>query len=209
MNIYHQPYTYLIGWSNRDRWYYGVRYGQNCHPNDLWKTYFTSSKLVEQERLMFGEPDIIEVRRVFDSPQKAMLWEDKVLKLLQVDQSKRWINERAGSWPLAIMSEQVKSKISTARKGTRHSEDTKKKMSAAHTGKVLSKETKERMSEVRRGMKRGPMSEEQKRAISATKKGNPGPTKSEETKKKIAESLRGRKHSEEAKAKMRGPRKCR
>ena len=37
------PYTYLIGWSKLDKWYYGCRYGINCHPDDFWKTYFTSS----------------------------------------------------------------------------------------------------------------------------------------------------------------------
>lgn len=25
-----QPYTYLIGWSKLNKWYYGVRYSKKC-----------------------------------------------------------------------------------------------------------------------------------------------------------------------------------
>lgn len=53
------PYTYLIGWSNQNKWYYGVRTAKNCHPGDLWTTYFTSSKYVKQFITQYGEPDII------------------------------------------------------------------------------------------------------------------------------------------------------
>lgn len=42
MYIY-TPYTYLIGWSKHNIWYYGKRTAKNCHPNDFWVTYFTSS----------------------------------------------------------------------------------------------------------------------------------------------------------------------
>ena len=42
------PYTYIIGWSSLNKWYYGVRYAKNCKPEDLWKTYFTSSKHVKE-----------------------------------------------------------------------------------------------------------------------------------------------------------------
>jgi hypothetical protein len=37
-------YTYLIGWSKLDKWYYGVRYASNCNPDELWVKYKTSSK---------------------------------------------------------------------------------------------------------------------------------------------------------------------
>ena len=60
----YQPYTYMIGWSRLDQWYYGARYAQNCHPSDLWTTYFTSSKTVASFRELYGEPDIIRVDRL-------------------------------------------------------------------------------------------------------------------------------------------------
>ena len=61
------PYTYLIGWSKLNKYYYGVRYAKNCHPSDLWTKYFTSSKYVKQFREENGEPDIIEIRKTFSN----------------------------------------------------------------------------------------------------------------------------------------------
>lgn len=78
MDIY-IPYTYLIGWSKHNKWYYGVRYAKNCNPADLWKTYFTSSKYVKLFRKEYGEPDIIQIRKTFKSADKAIFWEDKVI----------------------------------------------------------------------------------------------------------------------------------
>lgn len=91
MDIY-LPYTYLIGWSNHDKWYYGVRFAKNCHPNDLWKTYFTSSKYVKQFRIENGEPDIILIRNTFNDSNSARIWEHKVLKRIKAKESDRWIN---------------------------------------------------------------------------------------------------------------------
>lgn len=50
MSNNHLTYTYLIGWSNHNKWYYGRRTAKNCHPNEFWKTYFTSSKYVKEFR---------------------------------------------------------------------------------------------------------------------------------------------------------------
>src|SRR5574343_18298 len=81
MTIYHTaedrtPYTYLIGWTQHQKFYYGVRFAKNCHPSDLWKSYFTSSKHVKNFRIQFGEPDLISVRRTFTSIDTARKWED-------------------------------------------------------------------------------------------------------------------------------------
>lgn len=74
------PYTYLIGWSKLNIWYYGVRYAKNCHPSDLWSPYKTSSKLVKSMIIDHGTPDIIQVRKTFTSIDSARLWEENVLK---------------------------------------------------------------------------------------------------------------------------------
>ena len=74
-----KPYTYLIGWSEQNMFYYGVRYAKNCHPDDLWKTYFTSSKYVKEFREEHGDPDIIQIRKTFEDKRSAIDWEDKVL----------------------------------------------------------------------------------------------------------------------------------
>lgn len=77
-------YTYLIKWSKTGKWYYGVRYAKNSNPKDLWKTYLTSSKYVELHRKEFGDPDIIQIRKTFNSSSKARKWENTVLKKLKV-----------------------------------------------------------------------------------------------------------------------------
>lgn len=90
MNI---PYTYLIGWSKLNKWYYGVRYSKKCNPTDLWKTYFTSSKVVRNFRCINGDPDVVQIRKVFSSGKQAKCWEDKVLSRLKVTYSEKWLNQ--------------------------------------------------------------------------------------------------------------------
>lgn len=84
------PYTYLIGWSVHNKWYYGSRYGNNCHPSDLWVTYFTSSKVVKSFRKEFGEPDIISARKIFSDVVSCKNFEDKVLKRIKSRHKTRW-----------------------------------------------------------------------------------------------------------------------
>ena len=96
MNIY-IPYTYLIGWSKHNIWYYGRRTAKNCHPNDLWKTYFTSSKEVNTFFKENGNPDIIQIRKTFpNNPDACKLWESKVLEKLDVQHDSRFLNKKNG-----------------------------------------------------------------------------------------------------------------
>lgn len=88
----HIPYTYLIGWTALNKFYYGVRYAKNCTPSDLWSTYFTSSAHVDAFVEIHGEPDIISIRRTFKNKNSAILWENRVLRRLKVTQSDAWIN---------------------------------------------------------------------------------------------------------------------
>ena len=87
------PYTYLIGWTNLNKWYYGVRYATGCSPQDLFNPYQTSSKKVFQIIKEYGLPEIIEIRKVFNNVEKARLWESKVLKKLNVLNSDKWLNQ--------------------------------------------------------------------------------------------------------------------
>lgn len=87
MSIYSQdrtPYTYLIGWSKLNTYYYGLRFAEGCHPDELWKTYFTSSKYVAEFVAQHGDPDVIEIRRIFHEVPKARLWEHTVLRRMKV-----------------------------------------------------------------------------------------------------------------------------
>ena len=87
------PYTYLIGWTDHNKWYYGVRYAKNCNPADLWVTYFTSSKHVKEFRKLNGEPNVIIVRKTFIDKEKAKLWEHEVLKRMNVVDDNKWLNK--------------------------------------------------------------------------------------------------------------------
>lgn len=99
------PYTYLIGWSNLNKWYYGVEYGLKkipyANPRNLWNTYFTSSKIVEYFRECHGEPDIVSIRKVFNfgTDEERMInainWEKRVLSKIDITNNK-WINGRVG-----------------------------------------------------------------------------------------------------------------
>ncbi len=91
----YQPYAYLIGWSHHNIWYYGVEYSKkrNAHPNNLWTKYFTSSKYVKEARKVYGEPNITQIRRTFETADAALLWEAKVLKRMNIIQDSKWLNK--------------------------------------------------------------------------------------------------------------------
>lgn len=130
-------YTYLIGWSKEELYYYGSRYAESCVPEDLWKTYFTSSKNVKNLRLTLGEPDIIQVRKTFLTAEDARRWEINVIRRMKIVQSKHWLNQRnpgglgdfirkKGStpWNKGLMGSQV-----SAFKGMSHTEEVKQTLS--------------------------------------------------------------------------------
>ena len=129
MSIY-QPYTYLIGWSNHNKWYYGVRYAQNCNPQDLWDTYFTSSKHVKKFREECGEPDIILIRKIFDTKDSAILWEEKVLQKMNVRNNDKWLNKNDCSAPPIMKGEEH------PLYNIGHTEETKQKISEKNKGKL-------------------------------------------------------------------------
>lgn len=98
------PYTYLIGWSALNKWYYGVEYARKtkiANPTNLWTSYFTSSKLVSYYRAVYGEPDVIQVRTLFnvgsdlERMERAATWEKKVLSRIKLVDPK-WLNGRIG-----------------------------------------------------------------------------------------------------------------
>jgi hypothetical protein len=86
------PYTYLLGWSIQGKYYYGVRYSKGCDITEIGNTYFSSSKYVKQFIAENGLPNIVEVRKVFNTKESAILWEHKVLRRLKVIKDTKWIN---------------------------------------------------------------------------------------------------------------------
>jgi hypothetical protein len=105
MDIYTNiPYTYRIGWSKTGMNYYGVRYAVDCHPSDLFATYFTSSDYVAEYIKEHGLPDIIEVRKTFTSEDRvnhARNFEHRVLRRMKVKSRDDYLNKTDNkSWEL-------------------------------------------------------------------------------------------------------------
>jgi hypothetical protein len=76
--------------------YYGVRYAKNCHPSDLFVTYFTSSKYVADYIKEHGLPDIIEIRKTFtceNRVKKAKKHEHKVLSKINAGYRDDYLNK--------------------------------------------------------------------------------------------------------------------
>ena len=86
------PFTYYLYWLELDLHYYGVRYAINCNPTELWTTYFTSSTYVNRLRKNYGDPDIIQVRKIFNDIEQAKRWESKVLQRVKALDKMNWLN---------------------------------------------------------------------------------------------------------------------
>lgn len=99
MNIYKEyiPYTYFIGWSKHNKFYYGRRTAKGCHPDEFWVKYFTSSNEVKQFRKEHGEPDIIQIRKTFpNNPDACKLWESKFLEKVDAQHNESFLNKMNG-----------------------------------------------------------------------------------------------------------------
>lgn len=151
-------YTYLIGWSTLNKYYYGVRTSTKATLNDLWVSYFTSSKRVREIANINGPPDIIQIRKIFDTAQAAIAWEAKVLTKLKIHKkiSTKWINltnNRA-----VFLTPEIKKKIGDHFRGKTYEErygiETATKLrqqrsEANKTRGARSEETKKKISEAR------------------------------------------------------------
>jgi hypothetical protein len=88
------PFTYIIIFKPTGQFYYGVRYAKNCHPSDLWTTYYTSSSYIKQLIVEHGKDAFdFEIRKRFASSKKARLWELKVLKRMKVTKHSLSLNK--------------------------------------------------------------------------------------------------------------------
>ncbi len=98
MTIY-TPFTYIIGWSEHKKFYYGCRHGKNCHPSDLWESYFTSSNYVKEFRKIYGEPDIIKIHRTFNNGIDCVLFENSYLEKINAKDNPLFLNRSNGNKP--------------------------------------------------------------------------------------------------------------
>ena len=191
MNIY-IPFTYLIGWTEQNKYYYGVRFAQKCAPSDLWTKYFTSSKAVKSFRDQYGEPDVIQVRKCFYDKDAAIEWEAKTLK--RISNRSVFLNKTFGilhgythEW-----TPEQKLKLSHAQKTSQACIDNRKRMAEINTGRIVSDETRLKSSVASLGK---PKTKEHCEAISKGKKGKPGKKKSYEERQAQSIRMKGRSSS--------------
>lgn len=191
------PYTYIIGWSQLDFWYYGVRYANKVPAaDDLWKVYFTSSKAVAELRVQHGDPDVIIIDREFETAEEAISYEEQKLKDLNVLHESKWLNQNiAGAFgpdsPRGRMpgelnpfynrthSKSTRKRWSDMRKGTRTGEDNPfyGRQHTDETKKILSEKVRQWYEENDHPMKGKQLDDSFKRKISEAKKGVPNPKK--------------------------------
>jgi ssDNA-binding Zn-finger/Zn-ribbon topoisomerase 1 len=149
-----KPYTYLIKHRPTGKVYYGFRCANKTEPHeDLWKQYFTSSSKIQQLIEETGVDSFdIEIRRVFESKEQAVLWETKVLRRCKVLEDDRWINQNVAGYIVPT-------------------EESRKKISDYHKGKAKSEEHREKIRQGNIGKKKPPRTDEYRALMSTLKSG--------------------------------------
>jgi hypothetical protein len=80
-------YTYLVINKITGMFYYGARYSARALPEDLWNTYYTSSKLVKNDIATYGKDAFyFEVRKTFGTVEECLRWEYRVLVRIKAKQ---------------------------------------------------------------------------------------------------------------------------
>lgn len=110
--------TYLFYWTEHLVAYYGVRYAADATLESIGTTYLSSSTYVKAFIEKHGRPDVVEVRRIFDTKQLAKAWEEKVLRRLSAISSPKWLNRaNNNAFSGAVMDAETKASISKSRTG--------------------------------------------------------------------------------------------
>lgn len=202
------PYTYLIGWSKMNLWYYGAEYGEItkiANPSNLWRDYYTSSSEVKLCREFLGEPDIIQIRKKFTSKKSCIEWEQKVLSKMKVKDSEKWLNLRSNKGVNITLHgrNSISKKNSSYRWFTNGKTDIRINLSKKNV-QVPAGYSPGRSNNVAKKGEGNFMfgrthSTEAKEKISIAHKGK---TISEGQRKKLSEAITGRTHSTDTKNKM-------
>jgi group I intron endonuclease len=203
-----QPYTYHLYHKPTGKHYYGVRTAKDCHPDELWVTYFSSSKIVNLLIEEHGSDSFeYEIRKLFETPEEALEWEMKFLTRIDAAAKDNWLNRHNGGKNFCTVG------FTPWNKGGTHDEEARKKISETRKlyvgekhpmyGRNHSEESKQKMA-TNREKKFGEAnhfygkrhSEEFKQYISQLNKGRPSTVKGiplpEERKKKQAETMRNK-----------------
>jgi len=152
------PYGYIIFWKSLHKYYIGVEYktsdrmGKSAHPNNIWKTYFTSSKIVKDYTLKYGEPDIIRVVKTFETKEECLVWEESILNRVNAATNKKWLNRACTpkGFRCKFHTEETKMKISKTLKSIKNRNSKKQRETVRQLG--LKPRTKEQIEKSRIGL---------------------------------------------------------
>jgi len=88
------PYTYKLIFKPTGQYYYGVRYSKDCHPEELFVKYFTSSKHIHKLIKEYGvDTFTYKVSKIFKTPKEAIDHEHKLLCRVNADKNGKFINK--------------------------------------------------------------------------------------------------------------------
>jgi len=89
------PYTYSVTHKKTGIHYYGSRYRKGCSPDDLFKTYFTSCKIIHDLIKTEGINGFdIKIRKTFKDELSCILHESKFLKKVDAKNNPKFFNRQ-------------------------------------------------------------------------------------------------------------------
>lgn len=184
------PYTYRVTHLPSGTWYYGVRYANNCHPDDLFKKYFTSSsvirKLIESDGI---DAFVLEIRKTFQDKNAAINWEHRVLR--KIINWQKCLNQIA--FP-AVTPEANRRSIATLKQkgddGLNHYERNGQKWKEKKN--KIDPITGLTFAEIRRQKYNTSLDKNKTRFVKADISGDKNPAKREDVKRKISQTTKER-----------------
>ena len=116
------PFTYCLTFLPTGERYYGVRYAKDCHPSQLWTTYFTSSIPIADLIEEHGKDSFsIQIRKTFITAEQARSWETKFLTRIDAAKHPEWLNCHNGGKNFHSTPESIqKGKDTREKNGTLH-----------------------------------------------------------------------------------------
>ena len=188
-NMKYKAYTYLLKFKPENKFYYGVRFKNirlKRHPEDDFMISYTTSS--EQINNLIKEHGLDsfewEIRKTFDTPEKAIAWETKVLTRVKVlKRQNLWFNANVAGYK--ITTPQGRQRISERHAGVSKTEEHKEKLRLSNIGKnkgrIQTEEHRRKNSKANSG-KNNPrygvnVSAETCKRISEAKKGKPAKNK--------------------------------
>jgi hypothetical protein len=152
-----KAYTYLVKHIPSKTYYYGFRCANKVEPKqDLWNDYYTSSNQIKQLIEDTGKESFeVQVRQTFNTKEKAIKWEETVLRRMKVLHDDKWLNQNIAGYRVPtkagrqVISETHKGKAKTAE----HKEKIREALSgvAKKSDVYQSKEYRDNMSKIMSG----------------------------------------------------------